>query len=72
MKKIFYLLLILFTLSLSAEEYNMIYRGARPMGMGGAFTGVSDDENALFYNPAGLNRIKPGEGKSVVLNPMLV
>jgi len=28
--------------------------GARPMGMGGAFTGLSDDENAVFYNPAAL------------------
>ncbi|HIC95725.1 TPA: hypothetical protein EYP12_03740 [Candidatus Bipolaricaulota bacterium] len=28
--------------------------GVRPMGMGGAFTGLADDENALFYNPAGL------------------
>ena len=28
--------------------------GARPLGMGEAFTGLSDDENALFYNPAAL------------------
>ncbi len=28
--------------------------GARPPGMGGAFTGLADDENALLYNPAGL------------------
>lgn len=28
--------------------------GARPLAMGGAFVGVADDENALFYNPAGL------------------
>lgn len=28
--------------------------GARPLGMGGAFTGLSDDENAAFYNPAAL------------------
>lgn len=28
--------------------------GARPLGMGGAFVGVADDENAVFYNPAGL------------------
>ena len=28
--------------------------GARPLAMGGAFAGVADDENALFYNPAGL------------------
>lgn len=28
--------------------------GARPMGMGGAFTAVADDANAPLYNPAGL------------------
>ncbi len=74
MKKLYFLLLVIFALSLGsayADEYDMIYRGARPMGMGGAFTGVSDDENALFYNPAGLNRIKPGEGKVIILNPGL-
>lgn len=31
--------------------------GARPLAMGGAFVGLSDDENALFYNPAGLARL---------------
>ncbi|MFB6290837.1 MAG: hypothetical protein ABEJ25_03820 [Candidatus Bipolaricaulia bacterium] len=29
-------------------------QGARPMGMGGAFVGLADDENAVYYNPAGL------------------
>ena len=62
---------LLFTTALYAQEYGMIYRGPRPMGMGGAFTAVSDDENAIFYNPAGLNRIKPGEGKISVLNPQV-
>jgi len=28
--------------------------GARPVAMGGAFTAVADDANALFYNPAGI------------------
>jgi long-subunit fatty acid transport protein len=28
--------------------------GARPMGMGGAFTAVAADANAIFWNPAGL------------------
>ncbi len=32
----------------------------RVAGMGEAFTAVSDDENALFYNPAGLANIKKG------------
>ncbi len=31
-----------------------LYRGARATGMGGAFTGLADDEQAIFYNPAGL------------------
>lgn len=29
--------------------------GARPVGMGEAFTAVADDINALYYNPAGLS-----------------
>ncbi len=28
--------------------------GARAVGLGGAFTGLADDESALFYNPAGV------------------
>ena len=27
---------------------------SRPISMGGAFTGLADDVNALFWNPAGL------------------
>ena len=30
------------------------FYGARPMGMGGAFTAVADDANAPYWNPAGL------------------
>lgn len=28
--------------------------GVRPLGMGGAFSALADDINAIFYNPAGL------------------
>lgn len=31
--------------------------GARPLALGRAFTGLSDDANGLFINPAGLGRI---------------
>ena len=34
--------------------YTDVGYGVRPMGMGGAFTAVSDDPNAAYYNPAGL------------------
>ena len=32
----------------------LLFRGARPMGMGNAFEAVADDINALHYNPAGI------------------
>ncbi len=34
---------------------------ARATGLGGAFTGVADDQSALFYNPAGLGHMIDGE-----------
>jgi len=38
----------------SAFSFLKINIGARPVAMGGAFTGLADDENALYYNPAGI------------------
>ena len=35
--------------------------GARPVGMGGAFTAISDDANSIFWNPAGLSKIEKSQ-----------
>ncbi len=40
------------------DEWRPLYRGARAQAMGNAFVAVADDEQALFYNPAGLAGIK--------------
>lgn len=53
-----------------ADELPLFYEGVRPLGMGGAFTAVSDDENAMLYNPAGLNQIK-GFHQFEILNPTM-
>ena len=37
------------------------YVSARALGMGNAFTAVADDYSTLFYNPAGLGKLKKGE-----------
>lgn len=48
------------TFAATADSYTStgsifsIGTGARPLGMGGAFVGLADDENAVLYNPAGI------------------
>jgi len=77
MKKIsvalFFLLLSLFFIEINssyAKELPVFYRGIRPLGMGDAFTAVSDDENGLFYNPAGLKLESAKKGVEV-FNPLI-
>ncbi len=41
-------------LSAMAEEPPAFIESVRPLGMGGAFTAVADDNNTFFYNPAGM------------------
>ena len=45
----------------AAAAFLKIDAGSRPMGMGGAFTGLADDINTLFWNPAGLTSIQDQE-----------
>jgi len=61
MKKIsivFLLAVIAFVsaVTLRASETPVFIRGIRPLGMGGAFVAIADDQNAVFYNPSGLTQ----------------
>jgi hypothetical protein len=53
-------LVLLLVATVSGEQYSNVAfifdlgMGARPLAMGGAFVGLADDANALFYNAAGL------------------
>lgn len=51
--------LIFFLLFISDNVWCCV--GARPMGMGGAFIAVSDDINAVYWNPAGLSQLERSE-----------
>ncbi|MFA4844925.1 MAG: hypothetical protein WC632_08290 [Candidatus Margulisiibacteriota bacterium] len=42
----------------SADDATVIGGGARPLGMGRAFTAVADDVDAVFINPAGIAGLK--------------
>lgn len=62
MKKIILCCLLSFvSSSFAVEEYYSLSKSIRALGMGGAFYAMSDDEYALFYNPAGLANYR-GEG----------
>lgn len=48
---------------MSGATFLKIAPGAKPVGMGGAYTAVSGDINCLYYNPAGIGTIsKPQIG----------
>ena len=42
-------------LVLPGQHFLKIEPGSRPVGMGGAFTGLANDINTIFWNPAGSN-----------------
>ncbi len=42
-------------------SFMLIGVGARPLGMGRAFTALGDESSAVYWNPAGLNLLKKGE-----------
>lgn len=48
----------------TAAQFLKIGAGARPIGMGGAYTALSKDILAVYWNPAGLSRIF-GNGEAV-------
>lgn len=55
MKRVMLAACVLLLLSGGAgANFLEVETGARPMGMGGAFTAVADDVTALHWNPAGL------------------
>lgn len=48
----------IYVVSFSYAGFKFEGVGGRPLGMGGAFVGLADDINTLYYNPAGLSKIQ--------------
>jgi len=53
--------LVILSSSAWAQSDGNLFVGSRPLAMGGAFTAVADDANAMFYNPAGLQQLRQHE-----------
>ncbi len=58
LKRFFILALLVAAPSAMGEILRHPYPGVRALGMGNAFLALSNDSNALWYNPAGLARVK--------------
>lgn len=56
---------------MALEEYYPLSRSVRAMGRGGAHYALSDDESALFFNPASLNLYKGGGEFMIALGGQL-
>lgn len=54
----FIFIILLFTSSVSFAQFENTDLGARPVGLNGAFTSLSNDAFAIFYNPSGLAQLK--------------
>jgi len=66
---IFLIIFLLFSIDLYSQVNNRIDVGARPLGMGGAYVGVADDANSIYWNPAGLPFLQRQELTSMYANP---
>ncbi|MGE0172817.1 MAG: hypothetical protein AB7T49_08530 [Oligoflexales bacterium] len=60
-------LLVCFTgFEAAAQEIPEGFVTVRPNAMGGAFTAIANDENAIWTNPAGIARIRKARSRSAV------
>ncbi len=53
MKKILYILLFLIVFTFLQADFSGLNSGTRSLGMGNAFSAMAEEEESLFYNPAG-------------------
>ena len=44
-----------------SQVANQVQIGARPLGLGGAYTAVANDANAIYWNPAGIPMLQRQE-----------
>ncbi|OGS22260.1 MAG: hypothetical protein A2252_06780 [Elusimicrobia bacterium RIFOXYA2_FULL_39_19] len=52
---------VVYSAGTTGADFLNIGVGARPIAMGGAYAGLSDDINAMYWNPAGLNNVSGRE-----------
>jgi len=63
-------LLLIFSIeNINAGGFQLNEHGAKPMGMGGAFTAIANDASAIYWNGAGLTQLT---GTQIMLGTALI
>lgn len=52
-----FIIFVIFHISYLNSAFKDLNWGVRPSGIGGAFVAISDDVNAIMYNPAGVDQV---------------
>ncbi|HRI85207.1 MAG TPA: hypothetical protein PK536_07140 [Ignavibacteria bacterium] len=58
MKRLAMMVIVLFSIKSSVAQFENTETGARATGLNGAFTSLSNNSLAVFYNPSGLGQLK--------------
>lgn len=68
MRLTFIIVLLLVSFRLSFSQFELIDIGAKPISLGGAFTSLANNSNAVYYNPAGISQL-PFREVSIFYSP---
>ena len=64
----FIIVLLFVSFRLNYAQFELIDIGAKPISLGGAFTSLANNSNAVYYNPAGISQI-PFREVSIFYSP---
>jgi hypothetical protein len=67
-RSIFIMVFVLSSFRISYSQFELLDIGAKPTSLGGAFTSLANNSNAVYYNPAGISQM-PFREVSIFYSP---
>jgi len=62
------IIILVLSFRVSYSQFELLDVGAKPISMGGAFTSLANNSNAVYYNPAGISQL-PFREVSIFYSP---
>ena len=64
--KLLFLMALFISSELMAQDLQDQYYTTRPKGMGSAFVSIANDKNTIWFNPAGVTRLRKAKVGSFI------